>query len=79
MLGQAPRITDRTVKNGGIDLNRINVNRAGKAVTVQFDPAMLDQLMRGGFEGFKGVITAITPIQSPWPLLGVSLKSCLKS
>ncbi len=56
---------------GGIDLNQINVNREGKAVVVQFDPAQLNQLMQGGFEGFMPVIINITPIQSPLPLLGI--------
>ena len=57
---------------GGIDLNQINVNREGRAVVVQFDPAQLNQLMQGGFEGFMPVIINITPIQSPLPLLGVN-------
>lgn len=57
---------------GGIDLNQINVNREGKAVVVQFDPAQLNQLMQGGFEGFMPVIINITPIQSPLPLLGIA-------
>ena len=57
---------------GGIDLNPINVKRSGKTVTVQFDPAQLNELMQGGFEGFTPVIINITPIQSPFQLLGIN-------
>ena len=70
MLGQKSTVL-KSQNLGGIDLNQINVNREGKAVVVQFDPAQLDQLMQGGFEGFTPVIINITPIQSPFPLLGV--------
>ncbi|MBF0571962.1 MAG: HAD hydrolase-like protein [Candidatus Omnitrophica bacterium] len=65
-------ITDKptSAENGGIDLNQINVKRKGKTVNVQFDPAQLNELMQGGFEGFTPVIINITPIQSPLPLLG---------
>jgi len=57
--------------NGGIDLNQINVNRTGKTVNVRFDPAQLDDLMQGGFEGFTPIIINMTAIQSPLPLLGI--------
>jgi len=58
--------------NGGIDLNQIKVNRVGKAVSVQFDPARLDQLEQGGFEGFTPVTTGFIYIKSPLPLLGIN-------
>ena len=68
----ANKIHNQTAENGGIDLNQINVNRVGhNTVSVQFDPAQLNELMQGGFEGFTPVIINITPIQSPFPLLGV--------
>jgi len=47
-------------------------NVTGKAVAVQFDPARLNELMQGGFEGFTPVIINITPIQNPLLLLGVN-------
>lgn len=56
---------------GGIDLNQINVKQAGKRVVVWFDPAQLNALMQGGFEGFTPVIINITPISDPLALLGV--------
>jgi len=56
----------------GIDLNQINVKRTGKTFNVQFDPAQLNALEQGGFEGFTPVITSITPISSPFQLLGVA-------
>ncbi len=71
MLGQKPTVL-KSQDLGGIDLNQINVNREGKAVVVQFDPAQLNELMRDGFEGFMPVIINITPIQSPLPLLGIA-------
>jgi glucose-6-phosphate isomerase len=58
--------------NGGIDLNQINVLRNGKTVNVQFDPAQLNELMQGGFEGFTPVIINITHISSPFQLLGIN-------
>jgi len=58
-------------EKGGIDLNQINVHRTGKTVNVQFDPAQLNDLMQGGFEGFTPVIINMTHIQSPLPLLGI--------
>ena len=60
------------VKNGGIDLNQINVKRNGKTVNVQFDPAQLNELMQEGFEGFTPVIINITHISSPFQLLGIN-------
>ena len=57
---------------GGIDLNKINVLHNGKTVNVQFDPALLKKLVQGGFEGFTPVIINITPISSPFELLGVA-------
>jgi hypothetical protein len=59
-------------ENGGIDLNQINVLRKGKTVNVQFDPAQLNELMQGGFEGFTPVIINITHISSPFQLLGIN-------
>jgi hypothetical protein len=57
---------------GGIDLNQINVKADGQKVQMQFDPAQLQQLIQGGFEGFMPVIINVTPIQSPLPLLGIN-------
>ncbi len=57
---------------GGIDLNQININRTGKTIKVDFDPAQLDELLQGEFQGFSPVIIDIAPILSPFPLLGIS-------
>ncbi len=57
---------------GGIDLNPVHIHRTGKTIAVQFDPAQLNALMQGGFEGFSPVIINIRPIESPLPLLGVA-------
>ncbi len=61
-------------KKGGVDFNQINVNRVGKTIQMDFDPAQLNQLLEGGFEGFTTVIINIAPIQSLLPLLGVALR-----
>ena len=63
---------DNAQLNGGIDLNQINVLRNGKTVNVQFDPAQLNALEQGGFEGFTPVIINITHISSPFQLLGIN-------
>jgi ankyrin repeat protein len=57
---------------GGIDLNQINMLRNGKTVNVQFDPAQLNALEQGGFEGFTPVIINIQHISSPFQLLGIN-------
>jgi len=72
MLNQIVPLVNHLPENGGIDLNQINVNRTGKTVNVQFDPAQLNQLMQGGFEGFTPVITSMTHISSPFQLLGIN-------
>ena len=51
-------------KVGGIDLNQINVNRTGKSINIPFDPAQLNELIQGGFNGFTPVIINIAPIPS---------------
>ncbi len=60
---------------GGIDLNQINIRRTGKAIQIQFDPAQLNAIEQDGFEGFTPVITNIIRIQSPLPLLGVTVSN----
>ena len=57
--------------NGGIDLNQISVLRNGKKVNVQFDPDQLNELMKGGFNGFTPVIINMEQISSPYQLLGI--------
>jgi len=67
----APTVTEAQ-DVGGIDLNQINVNRTGNVIKVNFDPAQLNELLQGGFEGFAPVIINIKPIDSPFPLLGLA-------
>jgi hypothetical protein len=68
-------INQAMVRDGGVDLNQINIDRTGKKVIVDFDPAQLKQLMNGGFEGFMPVIINITPVANPLPLLGIRSSS----
>jgi len=51
---------------GGIDLDQIKVDRAGRVIKMFFDQAQLNELMQGGFEGFTPVITKMTRISSPF-------------
>jgi hypothetical protein len=62
-------------ENGGIDLNQIDVSRTGRTIDVKFDPAELNTLLQGGFQGFTPVIIKITPIQNPLSLLGINSAS----
>ena len=71
-FGGASDTSKDKAMNGGIDLNQINVLRNGKTVNVQFDPAQLNALIQGGFEGFTPVIINITHISSPFQLLGIN-------
>ena len=59
-------------KNGGIDLNQINVKRTGRTINVQFDQAQLNELEQSNFKGFTPVITGFRYIQNPFPLLGIN-------
>jgi hypothetical protein len=52
---------------GGIDMNDININADGAGV--QFDPAVMDQLINGRVDGFSPVVVSFTPVDSLLPLL----------
>ena len=56
---------------GGIDMNEIKVDRQGSGVDIQFDPAMMQDILINGVDGFVPVILNITPINSVMPLLGL--------
>jgi len=54
---------------GGIDLSKIDLDNQGKQVTVHFDPAQLNQLMQGDFEGFEPLIKSMAFYSDPFVLL----------
>ena len=56
---------------GGIDLNEINVDRQDSGIDIQFDPAMMQDILNNGVDGFVPVIINLTPINSIMPLLGL--------
>ncbi|MBF0521685.1 MAG: UDP-glucose 4-epimerase GalE [Candidatus Omnitrophica bacterium] len=62
---------------GGIDLNaknlKMDVSKDGKGVEFKFDPAMVAEFQKGNFTGVVPVIIRITPIESPFPLLGLEV------
>ncbi|MBF0522343.1 MAG: hypothetical protein HQL24_04715 [Candidatus Omnitrophica bacterium] len=70
--------TDKAMATpGGIDLNAknldMNVSKEGNGIEIKFDPAMVEQFKRGDFSGIVPVIIRITPIESPFPLLGLEV------
>jgi len=61
---------------GGIDLNTSNgmqwkINRDGKGVEMNVDPAMIERAKREGVDTLSPVIFKITPVVSVWPLVGL--------
>ncbi len=59
---------------GGIDMNRIEVDRQGVGVQIEFDPVEIQQIMDRGIDGFTPVIINIVPLPSVLPLLGLEPK-----
>ena len=68
--GYPGRLLDE-LREKGIDLNEINVNRQGSGVNIQFDPIQTQNFINQGIIGFTPIIINITPIQSIMPLLGL--------
>jgi hypothetical protein len=60
---------------GGIDFNpaalNLKVQRTGKGIQVQFDPAEIQRIKTEGVSGFTPVIINITPVKSMLPALGL--------
>lgn len=60
---------------GGIDLNReqmqMNVQKEGKGVQMQFDPAILERIKKEGFEGLEFKIQSIQPVSNLSHFLGI--------
>ncbi len=52
-------------KDGGIDLNQIDINHRGKADRLSFDAAQMSDLMQAGFKGLSPSIIKIVPISNP--------------
>ncbi len=61
----------RVSSPGGIDMNEINVERQGSGVDIKFDPAMMQDILINGVDGFVPVIINLTPINSIMSLLGL--------
>ena len=57
-------------KVGGIDLNKINVDRQG-SVDIQFNPVKIQEIIDMGITGFAPVIINLAPLSSILPLLGL--------
>jgi preprotein translocase subunit YajC len=56
---------------GGIDMNKIDINKTGQEIQVEFDEKQLQNLMNGNFGGFAPVIINFIPINSVFPILGL--------
>mgnify|MGYP001570756288 FL=1 len=59
---------------GGIDMNKIDVNKQGPGVQIKFNEQQMQNLLNGNFGGFAPVIINIVPIPSFLPLLGLEPK-----
>ncbi len=57
---------------GGIDMNRIDLERQAGGERIAFDEAALEELLRNGVDGFAPIIIEIAPITSPLPVLGLA-------
>ena len=56
---------------GGIDMNRINLDRKGQGIDIKIDPVLMQDILTNGVDGFIPVIIDLTPINSVLPLLGL--------
>ena len=56
---------------GGIDLNRIDVERQGSGVNIRFDSVEIQEMINMGIDGFAPVIINLVPLPSVLPLLGL--------
>ncbi len=57
---------------GGIDMNRINIDRKGRVIEMEIDPVLMRDILINGVDGFIPVIIDLTPINSVLPLLGLN-------
>ncbi|MFT5388116.1 MAG: ankyrin repeat protein, partial [Candidatus Omnitrophota bacterium] len=57
---------------GGIDFNRIDLDRQGAGVDIQFDDEAFQSLFKGDIQGFSPVIINFAPLSSVLPLLGLA-------
>ncbi|HSV43799.1 MAG TPA: hypothetical protein VLJ10_04515, partial [Candidatus Bathyarchaeia archaeon] len=57
---------------GGIDMNRINIDRKGSGIDVKIDPVLMQDILTNGVDGFIPVIIELMPINSVLPLLGLN-------
>ena len=57
---------------GGIDMNKIDVDRQGAGMNIQFDPVEIQEIIDMGITGFAPVIINLTPLPSVLPLLGLA-------
>ena len=67
-------ITEHNV--GGIDLNAkslvLDINKEGADGTFHIDPALLAEFRRGDFAGITPNILSITPMASPYEIMGMA-------
>ncbi len=61
--------------DGGIALNaknmEFNISKEGQGVRMKFNEAMIAEFRKGNFNGVKGIILKIIPLQSPLQMLGL--------
>jgi len=64
--------TEPDVQHGGIDFNKISVEREGSRINFNFEPETITPLLQQEINGFIPVIINIAPINSVLPLLGLA-------
>jgi len=71
MNTRRPVIRDKAT-NGGIDIQNIDVTRKEGSFKIKFNDEAVGEVLKNGFSGFTPVIINITPIASPFQLLGIN-------
>jgi len=66
------RVDSDASQVGGIDMNRINLDRKGRGIDMEMDPVLMQDILTNGVDGFVPVILDLTPISSVLPLLGLN-------
>ncbi len=75
-VGLVAALTENSNVNGGIDLNakemKLSVQQDGDETGISFEPAMLEGLKSGGFQGLQPEIVAIEPAVNILAMLGLT-------
>ena len=68
--GLNPENKDKSILNGGIDFQGIDVERKGR-IDIEFDFSVMNTMLQNGIEGFQPVIIQFKPISNVYQFLGL--------